>query len=369
MSEATCAVIGAGLGGCALVAAMALKGYPMRLHDLDAERLRPIQDRGGIEVSGLFEGFAAVERVTPELARAVDGADIVVVCTGSTKHAEVARLLAPLLRNGQTILLVQGGTGGSLVVRNELLRARCGADVDVAEMDNYPFSLAWPRPTSMNFTIRKEFLQIGALPAARGAAVLAKLRAAFPQAVAASNTLYTGLNNANAILHVANMVCNVGRLESTGNGFRFYAEGYTASAIRALESVSDERLALARAFGVSLPGIDEWLRRAYGLGGDTLAEIFQRLTYEPTGPYQWTPTPKSMEHKYVTEDVPCGLAAMSALGRAAGVATPVIDGLVALSSTVVRRDLAVEGRNLANLGLVGKSVGQIKRIFTEGPAA
>ena len=92
-------------------------------------------------------------------------------------------------------------------------------------MDNYPFSLAWPRPTSMSFTIRKEWLQIAALPAARGEAVLAKVQAAFPQAVAAPTTLHTGLNNANGILHVANMVCNIGRLEATGNRYRFYAEG------------------------------------------------------------------------------------------------------------------------------------------------
>ena len=206
-SGATVAVIGAGLGGCALVAGMGLSGYRMRLHDLDDARLKDIRDRGGIAVDGLFEGFATVEMATPELAPAVDGADIIAVCTGSNAHAEVARLLVPRLQDGQTIFLVQGGTGGSLVVRNALGRHGCSAEVDVCEMDNYPFSLAWPRPTSMNFTIRKEWLQIAALPAARGDAVLAKLKAAFPQAVAAPTALHTGLNNANGILHVANMVC------------------------------------------------------------------------------------------------------------------------------------------------------------------
>jgi opine dehydrogenase len=366
--QATCAVIGAGLGGCALVGAMALQGYRMRLHDREDARLREIRERGGIEVEGLFRGFAAVEQATPELAPAVDGADIILVCTGSNEHGTVARQLAPLLRDGQTILLVQGGTGGSLVVRNELGRARCGARVDVSEMDNYPFSLAWPHPTSMNFTIRKEFLQVAALPAARGEAVLAKLKAAFPQAVAAPSTLYTGLNNANGILHVANMVANIGRLESVGPGYRFYADGYTPSAIKLLEGVSAERLAIAQVLGVRLPGIHEWLLLTYRLGGDTLAETFRRLTYEPTGPYQWTPTPRSMAHRYVTEDVPCGLVAMSALGDAVGVATPVIDGLIALSGAMLGRDFMKEGRNLENLGLAGRSAGQIRRIFELGPA-
>jgi opine dehydrogenase len=364
----TCALIGAGLGGGALLASMALKGYTMRLHDLDEARLTAIRERGGIDVEGLFTGFARAELATPKLAPAVDGADVIIVCTGSTRHAEVAQLLAPLLKRGQTILLVQGGTGGSLVVRNELTRAVCRADVDVCEMDNYPYSLSWPTPTSMRFTIRKEWLQIAALPAARGLVVLEVLKGAFPQAVAAPNTLYTGLMNANGILHVANMVANVGRLESVGNAFRFYAEGYTPSAIRVLESVSAERLAVARAFGVELPGIHQWLLDTYRLGGDTLAETFRRLTHEPTGPYQWTPTPASMENKYVTEDVPCGLVAMAALGDAAGVATPVIDGLIALSSSMLGRDLTQkDGRTLEYLGLAGKSVEQIRRVFETGP--
>src|SRR5207237_9391389 len=118
-------------------------------------------------------------------------------CTGSNTHAEVARLLAPLLRDGQTILLVQGGTGGSLVVRNELRRARCRAEVDVGEMDNYPFSLQWPKPTRMHFTIRKEFLQIAALPAARRPAGLGMGAGAVPQAAGPRSTLSPGLLEAN----------------------------------------------------------------------------------------------------------------------------------------------------------------------------
>ena len=369
MSQPICAVIGAGLGGTALVAAMALSGYRMRLHDLNDARLVEIRERGGIDVDGLYTGFARAELVTPVLAPAVDGADIIIVCTGSTHHAEVARLLAPLLRDGQTILLVQGGTGGSLVVRNELAHASCRAQVDVAEVDNYPFSLSWPRPTAMRFTIRKESLQIAALPAARGPAVVAKLRAAFPQVVAAPNTLHTGLNNANGILHVANMVSNVGRLESVGNGYRFYADGYTPSAIAVLQRVCAERLAVAQALGVTLPGIHEWLLETYRLGGDTLADTFHRLTFAPTGPYQWTPTPRSMSHKYVTEDVPCGLVPMSALGDAVGVATPVIDGLIALSSAMLGRDFAREGRSLEHLGLAGRPAEEVRRVFELGPTA
>ena len=187
----------------------------------------------------------------------------------------------------------------------------------------------------------------------------------FPHAVAAPSTLTTGLANMNATLHVVNMVGNIGRLEATGNRYRFYAEGYTPSLITLLEKLDAERVAVAAAFGTKVPGIHTWLLETYRLGGDTLRETFHRLTHEPTGPYQWTPTPPSLQHKYVIEDVPCGLVAMSSLGRAAGVATPVIDGLIALTSAMLGRDFRAEGRNLEHLGLRGQSVDGI-RALVEG---
>src|SRR4029079_17623712 len=114
-------------------------------------------------------------------------------------------------------------------------------------------------------------------------------------------------------------------------------------------------------------GIHEWLLETYRLGGDTLAETFPRLTFAPTGRYQCRPPPRSMSHKYITEDVPCGLVPVSALGDAAGVATPVIDGLIALSSAMLGRDFAAEGRSLEHLGLVGCTAEEVRRVFELGP--
>src|SRR5262249_9963320 len=184
----TVTIIGAGLGGIALVANLGLLGYRLRLHDRDEARIAKVRERGGLDVEGLVQGFAPLELVTPQLAPAVDGAEVIIVVTGSHFHADVARGLAGVLRDGQTILLIQGGTGGSLVVRRELQAAGCRAEVDVAEMDNYPYSLAWPEPTRVRMTILKRFLQIAALPARRIDAVMTKLGPAFPGAVAAPST-------------------------------------------------------------------------------------------------------------------------------------------------------------------------------------
>src|SRR5882724_9496729 len=203
MPDTTVAIIGAGIGGVYLAAELGRRGCRLRLHDIDDSRLLPIRERGGLDVEGDAAGFAAIERVTTDPAAAIEGADIIAVCTGGTYQEAVGRGIASLLRDGQTILLIQGNTGGSLVVRRALDAAGCKATVDVAEIDNYPYS-NWRRgPTKIEPIVRKRWLQIGVFPASRTDAVFARLAPLFPTAVKAASVIYPSFTNANAMLHVA----------------------------------------------------------------------------------------------------------------------------------------------------------------------
>src|SRR5271166_531516 len=359
----TVAIIGAGIGGVYLVAELGLAGHRLRLHDLDDTRLADIRAHGGVDVEP--GGLATVECATTDLPTAVDGAEIVIVVTGGNTQAAVARSLAPLLRDGQVVLLIQGNTGGSLVVRRALDDAGCRADVDVAEMDNYPYSCRRLTPTRIRPIVSKRWLQIAAFPGKRIAAVYPRLSPLFPQAVAAPNVFYTGFTNANAMLHVANCVGNAARIES-GDNYKFYAEGVTPAVARLYGAINAERVAVAAALGASVPTLADWFDRVYGLREATLVETCQRLTYNSDGPYQATGTPKSLDHKFITEDVPTGLIPMSALGRVAGARTPAIDALVEVVRSMTGKDFAAEARILERLGLSGMDASQIRRVVEEG---
>jgi opine dehydrogenase len=245
-STQTVAIIGAGIGGVHLVAELGIAGFKLRLHDIDDSRLSEIRQRGGLDVEGERGGFAKVERATADLELAVDGADVIIIVTGGNAQAAVARSLAPLLRAGQVILLIQGNTGGSLIVRRALEDVGCRAEVDVAEMDNYPYSCWRLSPTRIRPIVRKRWLQIATFPGNRIGAVFSGLSPLFPEAVAAPNILYTGFTNANAMLHVANCVANAGRIEN-GDGYKFYGEGVTPAVARLYEAISAERVAVAAA--------------------------------------------------------------------------------------------------------------------------
>jgi opine dehydrogenase len=363
--SATVAIIGAGIGGVYLVAELGLAGHRLRLHDIDETRLVDIREHGGVDVEGEPGGFAAVERATADLRSAVDDAEVIIVVTGGNAQAAVARSLAPLLRDGQVILLIQGNTGGSLIVRRALDATGCRATVDIAEMDNYPYS-CWRRaPTRIQPIVKKRWLQIATFPGHRIAAVFRRLAPLFPHAVAAATVIDTGFTNANAMLHVANCVANAGKIDR-GEAYKFYAEGVTPSVARLYEVINAERVAVAAALGASVPLLADWFDRVYGVRGTTLVETCQLLTTNSDGPYQATGTPGTFDHKYITEDVPAGLMPMSALGAAAGVATPAINALIEMVRRMTGKDFAADARTLDRMGLAGMDVPQIRHVVENG---
>jgi len=365
MPDTTVAIVGAGIGGVYLAAELGMLGCKLRLHDLDDSRLAEIRARGGIEVEGERVGFAAIERVTTDPAAAIDGADVIVIVTGGNHQAGAARGLAPLLCDGQIILFIQGNTGGSLIVRRALDMAGCRAAVDVAEMDNYPYSCWRLGPARVRPIVRKRWLQIACFPGNCIGDLFSRLSPLFPAAVAAPTIISTGFTNANAMLHVANCVANAGKIDR-GEPYKFYAEGVTPAVARLYQAINAERVAVAAAFGAAVPSLEDWFERVYGVRGASLDETCRLLTTNPDGPYQATGTPNSWTHKYIAEDVPTGLMPMAALGRAAGVATPVIDGVIRLAATMAGNEFATEARTLDQLGLAGMDTTQIRQTIEDG---
>ena len=62
-------------------------------------------------------------------------------------------------------------------------------------------------------------------------------------------------------------------------------------------------------------------------------------------------TPRSAQHRYVTEEIPYGLVPISEIASMLGIPTPNIDAIIALASTVNDEDYRATGRHLSSLGL------------------
>jgi opine dehydrogenase len=142
-----------------------------------------------------------------------------------------------------------------------------------------------------------------------------------------------------------------------------YEEGMTPSVVRVMEELDRERLNIGSALGVSLPtGVDMMVESGYGPRG-TLWESLN-------GSAGLTPVkgPTSLENRYVTEDIPFGLVAWASLGHAVGVATPIMDSLIAIGSAIMGQNCWETGRNMEKMGLKGLEREQIITYLKTGEA-
>jgi opine dehydrogenase len=74
----------------------------------------------------------------------------------------------------------------------------------------------------------------------------------------------------------------------------------------------------------------------------------------------------TMQHRYVTEDVAFGLALFESAGRAGGVDTPGVSGLLLTFQALLGRELSGRGRALEHLGLGDFSRREIRGFLDQG---
>ena len=363
-SQTRYTVIGAGHGGKTMAAHLALMGFPVVLYNRTPDNVALIRARGGIDLAssnGGPRGFGRLDLVTSDIAVALGEAEIVMLVVPASAHKSIAEEAAPHLQNGQIVVLNPGRTGGCLEFVKTLRDYDCQADVTVAEAETLVYACRSEGPAQARILRSKEAVPLAALPASKNAAVLAALEDAFPQFIDGKTVLHTGLDNMGAIFHPALALLNAARIESTGGNYQFYIEGVTPSVARILESLDRERVTVASALGIRAHTAREWLALAYNAVGESLYEAMHN---QPG--YRGIQAPPTLNHRYITEDVPMSLVPMAALGRRYGVEVPAIDSLIRLACIVHQTDYWRRGRTLDVLGIEQLSIGELNRYVQEG---
>ena len=364
MNDTRFTVFGAGHGGKGMTAHLALMGFPTTLYNRTEENIEIIQARGGIELSS-FEGgphgFGELVLATSDIGEAVKDADVIMAVLPSSAHANIARLAAPHLRDGQIIVLNPGRTGGCLEFQQVLRTNNCTADVTIAETETLIYASRSEGPAMARIFGIKEAVPVAALPATCTSRVLDILRPAFPQFIDGVSVLHTGLNNMGAIFHPALTLLNAGWIESTRGDFQFYIDGVTPSVARVLEVLDRERVTVAASLGIRARTAREWLKLAYAATGDDLHDAI----HNQTG-YIGITAPPTLNHRYITEDVPMSLVPIAALAQRYGVSVRGIESIIRMACIIHSTDYWRTGRTLDKLGIENLSVSEVNRLVMEG---
>lgn len=355
------AVVGAGNGGLAIAAVMALAGESVRVYDNLEETIAPIRELGGVFVKTPgYEGFAGFNTVSTDIRATLDGVGLVMVVTPASAHAAVARAMAGDLAPRSVVVLNPGRTGGALEMAHLFEKLCPEKNIVVAEAQTLLYACRKTSATRVEIKGEKKVVPVAAYPAGETLRVVERLQRCFPAFIPATSMLETSFANIGAIFHPTPTLLNTGWIESTHGNFEYYHQGISKAVAGLMEQLDRERLAVASAYGVSALSACEWLREAYGVNEHQLFDAIQQ-----NRAYAGIKAPSEIRVRYLTEDVPTGLVPLACFGRIAGVATPLMDALIAAASRMLNINFVEIGRNERNLGLWGMSRADVIHLATK----
>ena len=288
-------------------------------------------------------------------------AEIIMVVVPSTAHADIAKLAAPFLRDDHIVILHPGRTGGALEFCHTLAQENCPGKPIIAEAETFIFASRSEGPSQARIFRIKEAVPLAAMPATRTKEVLDAIRPAFPQFIDGKNVLQTGLNNMGAIFHPALALLNSGWIEATSGDFQFYVDGVTPSVAKVLEVLDRERVTVASAMGLKARNALEWLELAYNATGENLHEAM----HNQTG-YYGIKAPGTLNHRYITEEIPMSLVPIASFGSTYGVSVNGINSIINLACFIHGTDYRRKGRTVEKLGIQGLSVGELVKFVETG---
>jgi opine dehydrogenase len=102
-----------------------------------------------------------------------------------------------------------------------------------------------------------------------------------------------------------------------------------------MQALAEERAAVAAAYGHGLDGLDLHLHRANGVPIGPLHEMAAAIAAERSD----IRGPKTTDSRYVTEDIPYGLAYYMAVGVPKGVAMPATESTIRVLEMLWGRNL------------------------------
>ena len=340
-------VIGAGGTGQCFAADMALAGHRVFLFDDRGDRLEEIRKAGGI----CLTGGGRTGKIMPELCgsaeEALRDAELVVVCAVADRHARLADLCAPFLKDGQTVFISAGGAASLIfdrairAARNLAPNERHGVVLGELEGNLYPCRRLRPAQIFMAFPLARRM--VAAFPACDTPKLQEALRGVM-ETDAAGNVLETALNSPNVVIHLMGSLLNLGAIERSGGEYWLYKTGLTPGVLTMLEAMDKEKNAVFSAWG--------WTARS---PLPHMHRVAQQDRFPELDAFRSLIGPTSATHRYISEDASTCVCLLADAGRLAGLELPLTSGLLALSSALHAQNYASQGRTLASLGLGGLS--------------
>jgi opine dehydrogenase len=289
--------------------------------------------------------------VAEDVAGAVTGAGAVLIAVPGFAHRAVMDLLAPSLLPGQPVI-INSHCSLSACYLNALAPGS-----PIAAWGTTVVTGRRTGPLAANVSNIRSRVDVAGLPARWGADAMALCAGLFGDRFALRDDLVAiSLSNLNPQNHLAMALCNLTRMERAEDWPNYW--GVTPAVGRLMEALDRERLAVADAFGVTVRSVFDHFHLSFDVPMmPTIGEMAAAVQARGDGPLG----PKSIDSRYLTEDVPFGLVPTEALAAIAGLKLPLHSGGIDLCSALLGREFRAENDLLPMLHLAGLDPAALRR--------
>ena len=360
MSDVT--ILGGGNTAFSVAANLTHKGHRVTLWETPSfeHTLEPISQTSEINLVGVeAQGPAKIHRLTTDVKEALAFSDLVLVIVPSYAHEPFIEVCTPHFTTDHTVVLMPGNLGA--LAWSKALRDAGAPLPTLAEVDTAPYVCRKTEPDTATIWGTVTALGLGVLPNTSTEDVRARLDELFPGVTTYPDVAACGLSAMNPVVHPAGVLMNAGRVEYSRGEFYFYDEGVSPTVARVITQVDAERRAVGKALGYDLKPANEAFHDAgFGPKGDLWAAI--------NGSRMLTAlrAPGSLDSRWLTEDIPFGLASWSSVGSQYGVETPTMDAFIDVGAIVMGFDGWEACRGVAELGIKDLSLDQLKTFLGSG---
>jgi len=350
------AILGCGNGGITLAADLKSRGVGVALWSdkNHCDKFDCIRNTKAIFLSeNGSETKIMPDLVSIELAEVIDFADTIYICTPINTHLSIYKQIANIITNQLRVKLLINLSGNFsglsyfLHTKNKQIFTK----LKVFDTPSFPYACRAINNRSMILGRKNNMFIAPLFPHDRHYLNFISGQQRPSQFTEIANSIELGLMASNAVFHPVTVLINA-RLIEDGKQFLFYKEGVAKQTSLLHDKLDEERVLLARAMGYKVKSGVVYDNEYYCTNFTNTFDFCINSTVHAK-----ILSPLSLNHRYVTEDVPYGLVPLLALAKLYGIKLPNIESVVTIFSTIMRTDYYQRGMNFN--GLTKKIINEI----------
>jgi opine dehydrogenase len=351
-------ILGAGAIAYGAAAYLAQAGHDPMLWSPSGKRTAALAAGQPMIATNAIDG-TFTPRIAASCADAIANADAVMVALPGYGHKSVLEAAAAHLRSGQAVIISSHTSFGALYL-SKLLAAR-GVRAPIIAWGTTLTTGRQPSLTEVSVATVRQKIDLATVPDSvieEGHALCTALFG--DRFVKRDGLLAIALSNLNPQNHLGIALLNLTRMERGEEWSQ--GQNITPTVGRLIEALDEERLAIAKIFGLSVRTVKEHFSLSFHVPMASVSEMNQEMHRQGRGGLG----PATVNSRYVLEDVPFGLLPTILLGRLARSPATLHEAGVALFSAAYGRDFTQDNDLLPELGLQRLSVAELQRLMRSG---